>query len=80
MHLLPSVSGSGVDPELRVDIFKELDLETLTAGVSVVQGFHNDSSAFLFGEKGETSGFWVCIVVFMVQGNQRNGAAIKEII
>ncbi|KAI2665432.1 Protein kinase C-binding protein NELL2 [Labeo rohita] len=41
-------SGFGVDPALHVDIFQEFDLVKSNAGVSQVQGFHNESRAYLF--------------------------------
>ncbi|XP_041934937.1 protein kinase C-binding protein NELL2 isoform X2 [Alosa sapidissima] len=43
-----SVSGFGVDPALRVNVFDELRLGETFAGVFQVQGFHNDSRAYLF--------------------------------
>ncbi|XP_031439105.1 protein kinase C-binding protein NELL2 [Clupea harengus] len=45
---LLSVSGFGVDPAQRVNVFDELKLGETFAGVSQVQGFHNDSRAYLF--------------------------------
>lgn len=45
---VPLVSGFGVDPALHVDIFQEFDLVRSSAGVSQVQGFHNESRAYLF--------------------------------
>uniref|UniRef100_A0A8B9GYW1 NEL-like protein 2 n=1 Tax=Astyanax mexicanus TaxID=7994 RepID=A0A8B9GYW1_ASTMX len=48
-HLFFSlVSGFGVDPALRIDFFDELHLDETYAGVSQVQGFHNESRAFQF--------------------------------
>lgn len=46
--MFPIVSGLGVDPALHVDIFQEIDLEKSSAGVSQVQGFHNESRAYQF--------------------------------
>ncbi|KAJ8377393.1 hypothetical protein AAFF_G00260530 [Aldrovandia affinis] len=43
-----SVLGFGVDPALRINVFNELKLGESFAGVSQVQGFHNESRAFLF--------------------------------
>ncbi|KAL2102354.1 hypothetical protein ACEWY4_001522 [Coilia grayii] len=43
-----SVSGFGVDPALRINIFEELKLGDTFAGVSQVHGSHNDSRAYLF--------------------------------
>uniref|UniRef100_A0AAR2JSW5 Neural EGFL like 2 n=1 Tax=Pygocentrus nattereri TaxID=42514 RepID=A0AAR2JSW5_PYGNA len=43
-----SVSGFGIDPSLRIDVFEDLNIEESYAGVSQVQGFHNESTAFLF--------------------------------
>uniref|UniRef100_A0AAZ3QU08 Neural EGFL like 2 n=1 Tax=Oncorhynchus tshawytscha TaxID=74940 RepID=A0AAZ3QU08_ONCTS len=40
--------GFGVDPELRINVFDELKLGESYAGVFQVQGFHNESRAFLF--------------------------------
>ncbi|KAL7867487.1 hypothetical protein SRHO_G00088710 [Serrasalmus rhombeus] len=42
------VSGFGIDPSLRIDVFEDLNIEESYAGVSQVQGFHNESTAFLF--------------------------------
>uniref|UniRef100_A0A671QGY7 NEL-like protein 2 n=1 Tax=Sinocyclocheilus anshuiensis TaxID=1608454 RepID=A0A671QGY7_9TELE len=42
------VSGLGVDPALHVNIFQKFDLVRSSAGVSQVQGFHNESKAYLF--------------------------------
>ncbi|RXN19755.1 kinase C-binding NELL2-like protein [Labeo rohita] len=44
-------SGFGVDPALHVDIFQEFDLVKSNAGVSQVQGFHNESRAYLFEDQ-----------------------------
>uniref|UniRef100_A0A8C1JKD0 Neural EGFL like 2b n=1 Tax=Cyprinus carpio TaxID=7962 RepID=A0A8C1JKD0_CYPCA len=41
-------SGFGVDPALHVDIFEEFDNLKSSAGVSQVQGFHNETRAYLF--------------------------------
>uniref|UniRef100_A0AAY4EA30 Uncharacterized protein n=1 Tax=Denticeps clupeoides TaxID=299321 RepID=A0AAY4EA30_9TELE len=42
-------SGFGVDPSLRINVFSELSLgEDPFEGVSQVQGFHDESRAFLF--------------------------------
>uniref|UniRef100_A0A4W5M988 Laminin G domain-containing protein n=1 Tax=Hucho hucho TaxID=62062 RepID=A0A4W5M988_9TELE len=38
----------GVDPALRINVFDELKLGESFAGVFQVQGFHNESRAFLF--------------------------------
>uniref|UniRef100_A0A4W4HQ48 Neural EGFL like 2 n=1 Tax=Electrophorus electricus TaxID=8005 RepID=A0A4W4HQ48_ELEEL len=38
----------GTDPALRIDVFDELHLGESYAGVSEVQGFHNESRAYLF--------------------------------
>uniref|UniRef100_A0A674F755 Neural EGFL like 2 n=1 Tax=Salmo trutta TaxID=8032 RepID=A0A674F755_SALTR len=38
----------GVDPALRINVFDELKLGESYAGVFQVQGFHNESRAFLF--------------------------------
>ncbi|XP_006633684.2 protein kinase C-binding protein NELL2 [Lepisosteus oculatus] len=43
-----SVLGFGVDPDLQINIFKELQTGESLTGVSQVQGFHNESRAFLF--------------------------------
>ncbi|XP_023666191.1 protein kinase C-binding protein NELL2a-like [Paramormyrops kingsleyae] len=43
-----SVLGFGVDPALRINVFDELNLGEGFPGVSQVQGFHNESRAFLF--------------------------------
>ncbi len=48
LWLLSLVSGLGVDPALHVDIFQEFDLVRSSAGVSQVQGFHNESRSYLF--------------------------------
>ncbi|MBN3317000.1 NELL2 protein, partial [Atractosteus spatula] len=42
------VLGFGVDPDLQINIFKELQTGESLTGVSQVQGFHNESRAFLF--------------------------------
>uniref|UniRef100_A0A671QNJ9 NEL-like protein 2 n=1 Tax=Sinocyclocheilus anshuiensis TaxID=1608454 RepID=A0A671QNJ9_9TELE len=42
------LSGLGVDPALHVNIFQKFDLVRSSAGVSQVQGFHNESKAYLF--------------------------------
>ncbi|CAB1346299.1 unnamed protein product [Coregonus sp. 'balchen'] len=39
--------GFGVDPALRINVFDELKLGESFAGVFQVQGFHNESRAFL---------------------------------
>ncbi|XP_048883921.1 protein kinase C-binding protein NELL2-like isoform X1 [Brienomyrus brachyistius] len=43
-----SVLGFGVDPALRINLFNELRLGDAFAGVSQVQGFHNETRAFIF--------------------------------
>uniref|UniRef100_A0AAY4EA35 Neural EGFL like 2 n=1 Tax=Denticeps clupeoides TaxID=299321 RepID=A0AAY4EA35_9TELE len=44
-----AVLGFGVDPSLRINVFSELSLgEDPFEGVSQVQGFHDESRAFLF--------------------------------
>lgn len=43
-----TVWGFGIDPALRVDVFDELKLGETFAGVFQVQGFHNESRAYLF--------------------------------
>ncbi|XP_064877438.1 LOW QUALITY PROTEIN: protein kinase C-binding protein NELL2 [Oncorhynchus nerka] len=40
--------GFGVDPALHINVFDELKLGESYAGVFQVQGFHNESRAFLF--------------------------------
>ncbi|XP_063112861.1 uncharacterized protein LOC134470340 isoform X2 [Cavia porcellus] len=40
--------GSGLDPDLQMDIISELDLVNTTRGVTQVSGQHNGSKAFLF--------------------------------
>lgn len=52
---VPLVSGFGVDPALHVDVFQEFDLVRSSAGVSQVQGFHNESRAYLF----EGTSYWL---------------------
>lgn len=47
-----SVLGSGMDPDLQMDILTELDLVNTTLGVTQVSGLHNASRAFLFRGKG----------------------------
>lgn len=48
MGLLASVCALELDPALHVDILKELNVGESHTGVSPVQGFHNDTTAFLF--------------------------------
>uniref|UniRef100_A0A6Q2ZCF6 NEL-like protein 2 n=1 Tax=Esox lucius TaxID=8010 RepID=A0A6Q2ZCF6_ESOLU len=43
--------GFGVEPALRINVFDELKLGESFAGVFQVQGFHNESRAFLFQGK-----------------------------
>nr|XP_013015699.1 protein kinase C-binding protein NELL1-like [Cavia porcellus] len=43
-----TVVGSGLDPDLQMDIISELDLGNTTRGVTQVSGQHNGSKAFLF--------------------------------
>lgn len=50
-----SVLGSGMDPDLQMDIITELDLVNTTLGVTQVSGLHNASKAFLFQGKGASS-------------------------
>ncbi|ELK15980.1 Protein kinase C-binding protein NELL1 [Pteropus alecto] len=45
---LNRVLGSGMDPDLQMDIITELDLVNTTLGVTQVSGLHNASKAFLF--------------------------------
>lgn len=47
-----SVLGSGMDPDLQMDIITELDLVNTTLGVTQVSGLNNASKAFLFHGKG----------------------------
>ncbi|KAK3517348.1 hypothetical protein QTP70_004711 [Hemibagrus guttatus] len=46
-----SVCAVELDPALRVDILKEMNVGESFTGVFPVQGFHNDTTAFLFKEK-----------------------------
>ncbi|KAG9346923.1 hypothetical protein JZ751_005850, partial [Albula glossodonta] len=48
---LAEVVGFGVDPTLRINVFDEIKLGDSFSGVSQVQGFHNESRAFLFQGK-----------------------------
>lgn len=50
-----SVLGSGMDPDLQMDIITELDLVNTTLGVTQVSGLHNASKALLFQGKGSSS-------------------------
>lgn len=43
-----TVLGSGMDPDLQMDIITELDLVNTTLGVTKVSGLHNASKALLF--------------------------------
>ncbi|KAM4617488.1 protein kinase C-binding protein NELL1 isoform 3-T3 [Discoglossus pictus] len=45
-----AVIGFGTDPDLQIDIIKELDILNNTRGVKQVFGLHNASKAFLFQE------------------------------
>ncbi|KAL4830075.1 hypothetical protein H8958_014377 [Nasalis larvatus] len=51
-QFLQGVVGSGMDPDLQMDIITELDLVNTTLGVAQVSGMHNASKAFLFQGKG----------------------------
>ncbi|KAK3544158.1 hypothetical protein QTP86_003944 [Hemibagrus guttatus] len=46
----PQVCAVELDPALRVDILKEMNVGESFTGVFPVQGFHNDTTAFLFKE------------------------------
>ncbi|XP_062403608.1 protein kinase C-binding protein NELL2-like [Sardina pilchardus] len=49
LFCISSVWGFGVDPALRINVFNELLLgEIASGGVSQVQGFHDESRAFIF--------------------------------
>ncbi|KAI1883417.1 hypothetical protein AGOR_G00231220 [Albula goreensis] len=48
--IFSEVVGFGVDPTLRINVFDEIKLGDSFSGVSQVQGFHNESRAFLFQE------------------------------
>ncbi|XP_063112864.1 protein kinase C-binding protein NELL1 isoform X3 [Cavia porcellus] len=47
-----TVVGSGLDPDLQMDIISELDLGNTTRGITQVSGQHNGSKAFLFQDTG----------------------------
>lgn len=48
VRLFASVCAVELQPALHVDILKELNVGESFTGVFPVQGFHNDTTAFLF--------------------------------
>lgn len=53
-----AVAGFGVDPALRISVFQDFSPGEQHEGVSQVQGFSDESRAFLF--QGNTKAYVVC--------------------
>ena len=75
-----SVLGSGMDPDLQMDIITELDLVNTTLGVTQVPGLHNASKAFLFQGKATSSFVWGRAWGRGLRGGQSLGVFLLEII